>query len=66
MTIIKDEAYWKLHKELINNKLNKLDNDDYNDAISNPDSLIIIKIKNEVEEEIFRRTKEKSLPENNH
>mgnify|MGYP003353794169 CR=1 FL=1 len=31
--MIKDEAYWKLHKELINNKLSKLDNDDYNDAI---------------------------------
>jgi|GEM_PF-4050716 len=62
MQINKDENYWKLHKQLLNNKLNSLNNADYDDVVSNPTSILAIKIKNDIEEEIIKMfNKEKSL-----
>ena len=62
MQINKDENYWKLHKQLLNIKLNSLNNADYDDVVSNPTSILAIKIKNDIEEEIIKMfNKEKSL-----
>lgn len=52
MTIVKDDSYWKLHKELINVKYNALNEEDYQEVINNPDSPISIKINLEVDNEI--------------
>lgn len=54
MQINKDESYWKLHKQLINNKLNALNKEEYDVVVSDPFNLIALKIKTEVEEEVIK------------
>lgn len=54
MQINKDESYWKLHKQLLNNKLNALNKEEYDIVVSDPFNLIALKIKTEVEEEIIK------------
>lgn len=54
MQINKDESYWKLHKQLLNNKLNTLNKEEYDIVVSDPFNLIALKIKTEVEEEVIK------------
>lgn len=54
MQINKDESYWKLHKQLLNNKLNALNKEEYDIVVSEPFNLIALKIKTEVEEEVIK------------
>lgn len=54
MQINKDESYWKLHKQLLNNKLNALNKEEYDIVVSDPFNLIALKIKTEVEEEVIK------------
>lgn len=54
MQINKDEYYWKLHKQLLNNKLNALNKEEYDIVVCDPFNLISLKIKTEVEEEIIK------------
>lgn len=54
MQINKDEPYWKLHKQLLNNKLNALNKEEYDIVVSDPFNLIALKIKTEVEEEVIK------------
>ena len=50
--ITKNDRYWNLHKKLINDKLDKLDKDSYNEVIANQHCPLAIKINLEVEEQI--------------
>ena len=54
MQINKDEYYWKLHKQLLNNKLNALNKEEYDIVVCDPFNLISLKVKTEVEEEIIK------------
>ena len=54
MQINKDEYYWKLHKQLLNNKLNALNKEEYDIVVCDPFNLIALKIRTEVEEEIIK------------
>ena len=50
--IIKNDRYWNLHKKLINDKLDKLDKDSYNEVIANQNCPLAIKINLEVREQV--------------
>ena len=50
--ITKNDRYWKLHKKLINDKLDKLDKDSYNEVIANQNCPLSIKINLEVREQV--------------
>lgn len=50
--ITKNDRYWNLHKKLINDKLDKLDKDSYNEVIANQNCPLAIKINLEVREQV--------------
>ena len=50
--ITKNDRYWSLHKKLINDKLDKLDKDSYNEVIANQHCPLAIKINLEVREQV--------------
>lgn len=50
-----NSEYWLLHKKIITQKLSQLDDNDYNEIVSDAHSELSIKFNSEVHKEVMKK-----------